>query len=1309
MNYNVVAVAEDGTPMKGVTVAAVNLQTYPNISQRQLTDKAGSVTFNNLNGPHFFVVEAIRGVHLRERNFPGKIQVQTANIGGNGICYDYVVDKDGSGTHKTVRAMMADFLIAASSAPGVVKCCWLCNSDTDANIEFSSASGNVASSTLYIDGPGGANGAGVRFLTANLVSAGDSYLVQSFGNQPKALILRNVGLGTTGTPASASWLHNNWTSAGTNVTVLTLMDCTLSLGYTLLWTDSPSHGQDVWLYRCTGTGSTVLQTQNGLSSGSVRMFDCVLSLASILPEQYIFNEVEVSGGRLTVSDSVVVETATSGPGNGWYNAFFRNVHIINNGTIAAIQLHQGGSANTHYTSFTDIVYSQANAGAYFLDMDAGAFGGQNIFLDAVYCYNTSGTAPQAISIPASIMGSGTRVMVGDVFSNAGFTQTFNSGSGGLGSPLVAPVTIAGPDSAWNPGLILNDTTPGGTGWMVAHWQRNGTDYAGIGLAGGNSGPFVANDYILDVHKGGTTWADVFGVQNSSGNVGVNSPFFVTNNYAFISNASNFTAPANTTPGDLTATRVFVNNDSTFSLQISSANPLLLVDSAAYYVFDRTGKSHLFYTNSIARLSIGAGFLATNFGRIGSLASPTNVTDGDLTTKRIVLGDDAAITNSARSFLNVNSFVPTPAASTYLSFLSATAAPNNGGAVVVGQQVQVTAAPTVDSVTDDVYGLSGQVQHTLGDFAMRNLYGFQSNAVKNIPGGVKALTNLVSYRAVNRPIAGVVTNMYGIEVVQGATGDAGTLTTTAGVYVHNGVFGSAATQIGLNIEALTGATSNIAIRTLGGTHRLVGPVNIGVDADFNPVYGSRLLQVTDTATLTLPLGFQSSAQVLTTPTVNGLGAISDVLSGFTSGINLTLGANTNAIMRAGFFESILQGGAFTSGEMTGVFGQVTNNDTAVGNALSLGYGVWGNVRAIAGTITKAAALHASLQNQPGDAGSIGTWYGLLIDKPSIVPTVATWGIQLGNGLTVGWLDSGGVARNVMQYSGDDYVNNFVPATAGKKWRVVDQGLTAELLGVDSSGNTNIAGTLGISNTLTVTVTTALDSVVSEQVNWTLNNSSALSGIPQAFNVGVIDAATANRLSLQAFRFTWTRNAGATGIPTAGFDAMAVLTPVVNAGYAAELHGYRAEGPTVAASKTLNKWTAFKATAPGGSGTTTDSSGLEIDAGFQRGINNNGSLWLTQLAAPSANYTVAKDDVTVLGTSSAGGITITLPDATVSKGRMLWIKKVDAGAGALTIATSPNTQTIDGAVTLAMATQYEAVLLTSDGSNWYVISQVATTIL
>ena len=91
-------------------------------------------------------------------------------------------------------------------------------------------------------------------------------------------------------------------------------------------------------------------------------------------------------------------------------------------------------------------------------------------------------------------------------------------------------------------------------------------------------------------------------------------------------------------------------------------------------------------------------------------------------------------------------------------------------------------------------------------------------------------------------------------------------------------------------------------------------------------------------------------------------------------------------------------------------------------------------------------------------------------------------------------------------------------------------------------------------------------------------------------------------------------------------------------------------------------------------------------------------LGNVVAKSANYTLTTDDRTCLATGGASGITITLPAATL--GARYEIKKVDSGAGAITVATT-SSQTIDGATTKSLAAQWDKITVTSDGTSWFAI--------
>jgi hypothetical protein len=80
-------------------------------------------------------------------------------------------------------------------------------------------------------------------------------------------------------------------------------------------------------------------------------------------------------------------------------------------------------------------------------------------------------------------------------------------------------------------------------------------------------------------------------------------------------------------------------------------------------------------------------------------------------------------------------------------------------------------------------------------------------------------------------------------------------------------------------------------------------------------------------------------------------------------------------------------------------------------------------------------------------------------------------------------------------------------------------------------------------------------------------------------------------------------------------------------------------------------------------------------------------------------------------SSAAFTVTLPTAVGCTGKVFTIKKTDVTlANIITIATT-SSQTIDGATTTTLNTQYETLTLQSDGANWQVldrrIPQIKTT--
>jgi hypothetical protein len=76
-----------------------------------------------------------------------------------------------------------------------------------------------------------------------------------------------------------------------------------------------------------------------------------------------------------------------------------------------------------------------------------------------------------------------------------------------------------------------------------------------------------------------------------------------------------------------------------------------------------------------------------------------------------------------------------------------------------------------------------------------------------------------------------------------------------------------------------------------------------------------------------------------------------------------------------------------------------------------------------------------------------------------------------------------------------------------------------------------------------------------------------------------------------------------------------------------------------------------------------------------------------------------EAVILATGGVLGITRTLPNPAVWKNKIFTYKKVDAGAGPITIVTPSGL--IDGAATYVLFNQYQTVRLMSDGVNVNVV--------
>ncbi len=86
--------------------------------------------------------------------------------------------------------------------------------------------------------------------------------------------------------------------------------------------------------------------------------------------------------------------------------------------------------------------------------------------------------------------------------------------------------------------------------------------------------------------------------------------------------------------------------------------------------------------------------------------------------------------------------------------------------------------------------------------------------------------------------------------------------------------------------------------------------------------------------------------------------------------------------------------------------------------------------------------------------------------------------------------------------------------------------------------------------------------------------------------------------------------------------------------------------------------------------------------------------------SAAYTLTISDSVILADATTAAFTATLPTAIGATGRQYTIKKTDSSANAVTLGTT-SAQTIDGLTTQSLATQWEFLLVASDGANWVIV--------
>ena len=112
---------------------------------------------------------------------------------------------------------------------------------------------------------------------------------------------------------------------------------------------------------------------------------------------------------------------------------------------------------------------------------------------------------------------------------------------------------------------------------------------------------------------------------------------------------------------------------------------------------------------------------------------------------------------------------------------------------------------------------------------------------------------------------------------------------------------------------------------------------------------------------------------------------------------------------------------------------------------------------------------------------------------------------------------------------------------------------------------------------------------------------------------------------------------------------------------------------------------------GISTTTPASGLDVQT----------SMGLAHAVVNTTPVTLDQDDNVVLVDDAGADRTINLPPASSNSGKVYYIKKTNSSENEITI-DGNSTETIDGALTVVLYVQYDAIRILCDGANWHIIA-------
>ena len=110
---------------------------------------------------------------------------------------------------------------------------------------------------------------------------------------------------------------------------------------------------------------------------------------------------------------------------------------------------------------------------------------------------------------------------------------------------------------------------------------------------------------------------------------------------------------------------------------------------------------------------------------------------------------------------------------------------------------------------------------------------------------------------------------------------------------------------------------------------------------------------------------------------------------------------------------------------------------------------------------------------------------------------------------------------------------------------------------------------------------------------------------------------------------------------------------------------------------------------GIGTATPVTDLDIEGGFAGNLVNK-----------TGAYTATSSDHVITCDGTSGAFTVTLPALSGLGGFILYIKKIDSSANAITV-DGNGAENIDGSATKSISTQYQSITIIAGSSEWHIL--------